>query len=102
MKNEKYINRSLEELAMAQRKIEKEFSLIFVVASSFPILGVLFHNNLELLVGGSIVSLTSFLLKFKETMSFILNKNYYYCHSLEYQDAYVPYYIFLLQFRLEV
>lgn len=100
MKSEKYINRSLEELAIAKRKIENQ--LVWILSGAclgISTLGVLSHNNFELLVGGTVISYTSFFLKFKEIISLIFNADYYYCHSKEYNEAYGSYQIFLDEFK---
>lgn len=96
MKREKLLGKSLEELGEIRRKLDKEFGLLFVGGSlAMPILGLLSNNDTSVLVGGNIAILVPFILKFRETMDFIMNCDTYYCHSKEYQEAYASYQVLL-------
>lgn len=97
---EEWLNRSLEELASIERKLEKKFEWLVVGTScGLPILGVLSHNNLEIVGVSTIISSVLVVLKCQERINFMYNSSNYYCHSKEFQEAYDTYQIFLDEFK---
>ncbi len=84
--------KSLEELTILRNKLARELNWITVGGClSLPFLEFASNNDIRILIGGAIAI---FIPEFKTVRDILLLEgkfDYYYCHSKEYQEAYVPY-----------